>query len=736
MRRITGNDIIIANQFQEDTATQTSSSHNAHTKGAVSLLGTLCLLFFSLVYWESFIRIAAGFPLFSPWPFLFLAALSALFAFIITLFSGAAKRVCTLFLMVLLQIYYGTQLVYFRIFGSMLSVSMLGMGGDAVANFGWALRHTMLESAWLILLLCAPTFAYIIRLIVRKAQAASCAFFIKATPLLLAFVLWFSAAAALALGSTGRFTAYDAYYNSLTDTDTASAKLGILPTTVIESFGDALGRSDRSSEVLSSHPPASPGVFEDNQSLSGGNDHANQDESSNNSQDAQDAVIDTSPNIIAAIDFEKLEQMTDDEDIKTLCRYFAGIEGANRNQCTGLLEGYNLIYICAESFSPAAVHPELTPTLYRLSTEGIILNNYYNSFMNTTTNGEFAFMTGLWPDVSRDAAKGAHSGSFIQSAENWMPYGLGNIFNALSVKSFAYHNYFGEYYNRKVTHSNLGYTCRFMDEGMSFTSYWPASDLEMMQQSVDEYIDQERFNVYYMTFSAHGPYSDENSICGRNIAAVDRLIPSDQYGYNARYYLAANLELELAMQHLMQRLEEAGKAENTLIVLTGDHYPYYLSNGAFDELTGADTEPVFGYYKSNCIMWCGGLEEPIVTDTYCCNVDILPTVLNLLGIEYDSRLLAGRDIFSDGEHTAVLYDKSFLNENVWYEAPYRHPMWQADISAIDEYQLNEYISFTSDTIDARYAASLMIVDTDFYRFVWENSGLMPEGYVPPASSED
>ena len=50
------------------------------------------------------------------------------------------------------------------------------------------------------------------------------------------------------------------------------------------------------------------------------------------------------------------------------------------------------------------------------------------------------------------------------------------------------------------------------------------------------------------------------------------------------------------------------------------------------------------------------------------NVDVLPTILNLWGFPYDSRLYPGTDVFSDGVHAAVLIDRSFLTDKVWFNA--------------------------------------------------------------------
>ena len=185
-------------------------------------------------------------------------------------------------------------------------------------------------------------------------------------------------------------------------------------------------------------------------------------------------------------------------------------------------------------------------------------------------------MTGLWPDVSRKADNGAMSGSFGKSVKNYMPYSLGNIFTSMGVDSFAYHNYIGSYYGRNKTHVNMGYKCRFK-ENMKFSTEYPTSDLEMFKQTVDDYIDLDRFNVYYMTFSGHAPYKDGNPMCHRNLKSVQTKYDGRALGEQARCYFAGQIELEKALQYLLDRLEEAGKLDNTLIVLAGDHYAERLA---------------------------------------------------------------------------------------------------------------------------------------------------------------
>ena len=101
------------------------------------------------------------------------------------------------------------------------------------------------------------------------------------------------------------------------------------------------------------------------------------------------------------IDFDKLAQETGDDVLRKLDEYFAAAVPTSKNEYTGLLKDYNLITICAESFSDLLIDEQRTPALYKLATNGFIFNNYYGSFGSNTTNGEYTMVTGLFPDLTR-----------------------------------------------------------------------------------------------------------------------------------------------------------------------------------------------------------------------------------------------------------------------------------------------------------------------------------------------
>ena len=102
--------------------------------------------------------------------------------------------------------------------------------------------------------------------------------------------------------------------------------------------------------------------------------------------------------------------------------------------------------------------------------------------------------------------------------------------------------------------------------------------------------------------------------------------------------------------------------------------------------------------------------EPVEVDTYCCNVDILPTLLNMWGLEYDSRLLSGVDIFSDSVHMAVLMDRSFLTDKVWFNSNKRKTTYLVEESEVPE----GYVDNLNKLISMRFELAKEIVRNDYY----------------------
>lgn len=631
---------------------------------------------FALLYWECLLS-GAVFHSFGVRIYALGFTLSA--ALLVTLvlsFLRKGRFGAEIFLTAVLTLLYGSQIVYHFIFGTLYSAAMVSQGGEAMTNFWRELLAAMGDHfPWLIALLVPLA----LRIFLRKGLKGELRAKGRIVLLALAVALFALTRAGIRQTGTEMFSDEDYYRSREIATNQNVQRFGLLTTIRLE-----LTRHAKTEEQDYYIPEETQGE--------------------NPAQEPAEVKYN-----VMDIDFDALNAMTEDKKLLAINDYCSKVTGTNQNEYTGMLKDYNLIVMCAESFSPAAIDKDLTPNLYKLTQQGIIFNNYYNTFPNTTTDGEYALMQGLYPDAGRSKAVS----SLYASRNSYLPFTLGNAFQSQrGVESFGYHNYRGSYYGRSESHPNMGYTMKFAGDGMTFTTNWPASDLEMMEQSVDDYIGKEPFHAYYMTFSGHYKYDiGTNEMAKRNWDQVKDL----PYSSNAiKAYLSCNIEFDKAIGYLMERLEQAGVADRTAIVIAGDHFPYGLKDSEYAELIGHDIDG-FSKFKSTLIFWVGGLEENIVVDEYCCNVDVLPTILNLWGFEYDSRLLAGTDVFSDGTHAAVLVDKSFLTDKVWFNASTGEIRYQVPESEIPE----GYVENMNQLIATRFSISADILNTAYYNFVFD-----------------
>ena len=665
--------------------------------------------FFVLMYLELLLHIAAfgapdlriGFVL--GFNFVFVCVLAVVTSFLTGKLQFAFMLVATLGTTVL----YGSQLIYYFAFGTLYNVSQIQQGGAAITSFWKETLVTVWEHLPWVLMLFVPTAALILLWKFRsrkfgRSNAVWCGILIAAA--VLAQLL---SVCCLKIGGTGYFSNYYFYNNRSATTDQAAERFGLLTAFRLDIMGGEENR-DTSLDNIYYIPeettvPETTAPEEDR---------------------TQSVYVPKVEYNVLNIDFDALNAMTEDAAIQALNAYCDSLTGTNKNQYTGMLSDYNLIVLCAEAFSTGAIDKEVTPTLYRLANEGIIFNNYYHTYPNNTIDGEYTLCMGLYPDASR----GKDACSFYASRNCLLPFCLGNLFmNQRGVQGYGYHNYDGGYYYRYASHPNMGYIMKFANSGMSFTTDWPSSDLEMMEQSVDDYISADKqFHAYYMTFSGHMTYNIySNPMAARNWDAVKHLDYSDA----AKCYLSCHIELDKALEYLMQRLEEAGVADKTAIVLAGDHFPYGLTDDLYSELVGYEID-AFSKYKSTLIFWVGGLEENIVVDEYCCNADILPTILNLWGFEYDSRMLAGTDVFSMGTHIAILRDKSFLTDKVWVNANTGEIRYLVDENKVPA----NYVEKMIKLVDTKLSVSETILNKSYYKFVFQTGASAVQGAAAPTDT--
>ena len=449
------------------------------------------------------------------------------------------------------------------------------------------------------------------------------------------------------------------------------------------------------------------------------------------------------------LDFTATSDLVGGSTLENMHNYFSSKTASQQNEYTGMFKGKNLIQITAEAFSPYVISKELTPTLYKLTHEGFVFTNYYQpGWGQSTTGGEFAHMTGIIPTWVNGNL------SFYASHQDYMPFALGNQFRALGYTTVAYHNNSYTYYNRHLTHPNLGYDYYGQGNGLTLTvPGWPYSDLEMMELTAPAYIEDyvntgKPFHAYYMSVSGHANWGWGNAMSAKNREAAVAAYPNASQPVQG--YIAANLELEYALTYLLEQLEAAGIADDTVICMTADHYPYALVTDEVDyyqELSGKqDSELDISRYKNTWLLWSGSMESSVTVNTPCSAIDILPTVSNLFGLEFDSRLMSGHDVFAQNYNASqastcmplvILPTNrgySWITAAGTYDAKTRTFTPNPGITVADD-----YVKTVSSLIDAKYSYARQLIQYDYAGVVLHHpqaTHVMAAPPKPPEPSTD
>lgn len=410
------------------------------------------------------------------------------------------------------------------------------------------------------------------------------------------------------------------------------------------------------------------------------------------------------------IDFDKLINEEENSMVKSMHEYFKNVTPTKQNEYTGIFKGKNLIYITAEGFDKIAIDESLTPTLYKLANNGFVFENYYQPlFTVSTSDGEYMFLNSLIPKEG--------VWSFYRSSNIYMPFGIGNVFKREGYSTVnAYHDHTYTYYNRDKSHPNLGFDkyigCGNGLEELINCKTWPESDVEMINATVDDYINSDNFMTYYMTVSGHLNYT----FTGNYISYKNKDLVKDlPYTDHVKAYLAANIELDRAIESLINKLKEKGKLDDTVIVISPDHYPYGLKTSELNEISDTDRSDKFEMFHTSLILYNSEIKENVKVTKYVSSIDVLPTIYNLFGIKYDSRLLMGRDALSDAEGLVILSDRSFINEFGSYNSiTGKYTKFKEDVS-------NDHIEKLNHEVYQRFTMSSLLlyekngVYLDYYR---------------------
>lgn len=682
------------------------------------------------------------------YPILFALPVGFLFSAIFSLFSTKINCILSTVVAGFFGVWFLTQIIYSSVFMTYMEVNKISMGGDVAKDFGTEMVDAIIANIPKIIAigLVTATFSLILFMYLRPKKQS---IVVGGASLIVCLLLHLFARGMLYIGEEGAFSPANMYVQHPRVLDNNIENFGVMTSLRLELY-----------DLLFYHPESEGpnfGTVDMGELLNPGGDETqaptttpggSQNPDGTTPPDGTDSdgtgpVTPPEPVKLQNIIDINLDAMIAQETNKNLLaihNYVKSQQGTYTNQYTGMFEGYNLIMICAESFTDHMIDPELTPTLYKLSTNGFVFNNYYGMFKSITTNGEYAFCTGLIPNTVGKTDDLKKNSTFLLSADKYLPYCMGNVFNDMGAFSAAYHNNDGSYYRRELTHPNMGYQLvRFRNgayENGTFdpnrklvfsTKYKPNSDEEVAVQSLDDYLNNKdengnvkQFTAYYMTYSGHHPYwgiddkeHNKSPMAYVNRERVDKLDVSERL----KTYLAANLEVEDMLTVIMKRLEEEGCLDKTVIVLTNDHYPYGLYDSEYRTLAGKSVSASFGIYENAFICYNAGMEKAIEVNTPCCTVDIIPTLLNLFGYDYDSRLLAGVDVLDPKSfHIAMLYNKSFITDKIKFNASKNKVTYLVDKSTVSDAYVQACISYVQN----KFEISLRVIENDYYKVFYDN----------------
>ncbi len=608
----------------------------------------------------------------------------------------------------LYALFAGAQIVYYSIFGVYFSAYAMANGAAAMQFWKTALEHIGKNIVWvMILLLPVVFFSVAARLLFHFKGLRS--WKLSLIPLVGAVAVQLLTVGMLpTFDGKDAFSAYDMYYHT-SDAYYGINKLGLLTgfRLDVQRFitGDEPdGTLNLEATMPSFSLPPLPTFTVSSPTTDPSTGLPTGPTDPTTVPQPTEPPIDTSPNILG-IDFEALIANAKDKTIKAMHQFFQSRVPTNKNAYTGMFEGCNLVMICAESFHCELIDPVLTPTLYKMKTEGMFFDNFYvPNWFSSTIDGEYVFLTGTIPK----------SGSMALNLtrDNHMPLTMSMQLIKEGYNAFAYHGHkYNGTYKRNKYMPNMGYNYKDPTCGLDIKIQWPESDYDVVDKSTGFYVDQEPFVTYYMTISGHLGYSFMgNNMANRNKNLVKHL----DYSEAVQAYIACNLEFEKSMKLMMERFEEAGVLENTVFVIVSDHYPYGLEDGQYAEFLGVDGfETFYEKYKTGCIIYKPGM-EPQTVSTLASHLDLLPTLSNLFGLEYDSRLYMGRDIFSDSMPLVIFKNKSWLTDYVAYNASTKKYTYFVDKELIPE----GFTDYIKSDVANRFTISRQILDEDYWAILF------------------
>lgn len=312
----------------------------------------------------------------------------------------------------------------------------------------------------------------------------------------------------------------------------------------------------------------------------------------------------------------------------------------------GIARGKNLLLIQTESLNDFVLKAEyngqeLTPNLNALLQEDTL---YFNHFYSTTgvgntSDAEFAALNGLYPNEERECYR-----LYVDNTFQGLPWML----RKEGYGAMAFHGYVKTFWNREEAYKNQGFQQFYSQEklNMTETAGFGLTDKEMFRQAVDILKEKPQpFFGFMITLTNHIPYELDSALASLRLQPSDENTTFGGYMQTVRY-------TDEAFGKLLQYLKASGLYENTMIVIYGDHQGMNMETPSVKSRMSLFLDKEYNYEEMlnvPLLIHLPGLGEARTVDTVGGQVDIMPTIANLMGVEPGHPFVFGQDLLNAEE---------------------------------------------------------------------------------------
>ena len=346
-----------------------------------------------------------------------------------------------------------------------------------------------------------------------------------------------------------------------------------------------------------------------------------------------------------------------DPIMNSLNEYFLNQKTHEDNEYTGLFAGKNIIVIMLESANNIIEHEEYYPNFSKILKHAWYYKNHYSPRNSCATgDNEFSGMTSLYALNTSCTTNTYPENKYFTS--------IFNRFKDVGYSTSSYHDLDSTYYKRDVFHINMGSDAYYdgyalgMDFDPTNAYEWP-NDVEFIDKSSKIFTKSKPFMDWLTTVTPHQPY-DAYSTLGNKYFD---LFSDTNYPDTLKRYMSKLKVTDDALGELLTILESKGILDDTVIVLYGDHYPYGLADEEVGMVVNYDVYDFNEIEHTPFVIYNSKL-EPHVYEQKTSYINLMPTIANLFGLDYDSRFYMGEDLFADNFSSRVVFADSSWEDNV------------------------------------------------------------------------